>query len=139
VIDAPMKFACLILSQGLFAQFAASEVQTCGRISTGAGLRPSRGAFRAFRLVPLRSASAPIETISPNDAGPSPRNRCLVPGGQTDGSGALPGRPEPFFRLFDTSALETGGQRMWGDVLVASGMMLPALVYGAVLFVNYLQ
>jgi hypothetical protein len=49
------------------------------------------------------------------------------------------GRPGPFFRSFDTSALETGGQRMWGDLLVASGMMLPALVYGAVLFVNYLQ
>jgi hypothetical protein len=42
------------------------------------------------------------------------------------------------FRLVP-SALETGGQRMWGDLLVASGMMLPALVYGAVLFVNYLQ
>jgi hypothetical protein len=36
-------------------------------------------------------------------------------------------------------ALETGGQRMWDDLLVASGMMLPALVYGAILFVNYLQ
>jgi len=35
--------------------------------------------------------------------------------------------------------LEIGGKYMWGDLLVASGMMLPAVVYGAVLFVNYLQ
>jgi hypothetical protein len=35
--------------------------------------------------------------------------------------------------------LESGGQRMWVDLLVASGMMLPAVVYGTVLFVKYLQ
>jgi len=34
---------------------------------------------------------------------------------------------------------ELGGQRMWLDLLVASGLGLPAIVYGSVLFVNYLQ
>ena len=61
------------------------------------------------------------------------------PWGETDGPGALPGRPGPFFRSLKQMALEPAGQRMWVDLLVASGMMLPALVYGAVLFVNYLQ
>jgi hypothetical protein len=31
------------------------------------------------------------------------------------------------------------GQRMWLDLLVASGLSLPALVYGSLLFVNYMQ
>jgi hypothetical protein len=34
---------------------------------------------------------------------------------------------------------ELGGQRMWLDLLVACGSGLPAIVYGSVLFVNYLQ
>jgi len=31
------------------------------------------------------------------------------------------------------------GQRMWLDLLVASGIGLPAMVYGSVLFLNYMQ
>ena len=34
---------------------------------------------------------------------------------------------------------EIGDQRMWLDLLVASGVGLPAIVYGSVLFVHYLQ
>jgi hypothetical protein len=34
---------------------------------------------------------------------------------------------------------ELGGQRMWLDLLVACGLGLPVIVYGSVLFVNYLQ
>jgi hypothetical protein len=34
---------------------------------------------------------------------------------------------------------ELGGQRMWLDLLVASGLGLPAIVYGSVLIVHYLQ
>jgi hypothetical protein len=32
-----------------------------------------------------------------------------------------------------------GGQRMWLDLLVASGIGLPTMVYGSVLFLNYMQ
>ncbi len=35
--------------------------------------------------------------------------------------------------------LQCWGQRMWLDLLVASGIGLPAMVYGSVLFVNYMQ
>jgi phospholipase/lecithinase/hemolysin len=35
--------------------------------------------------------------------------------------------------------LQSWGQRMWLDLLVASGIGLPAIVYGSVLFVNYMQ
>jgi hypothetical protein len=31
------------------------------------------------------------------------------------------------------------GQRMWLDLLVASGLGLPALIYGSLLFVHYMQ
>jgi hypothetical protein len=31
------------------------------------------------------------------------------------------------------------GERMWLDLLVASGIGLPAMVYGSVLFLNYMQ
>jgi hypothetical protein len=31
------------------------------------------------------------------------------------------------------------GQRMWLDLLVASGLGLPALLYGSLLFVTYMQ
>jgi hypothetical protein len=31
------------------------------------------------------------------------------------------------------------GGNMWLDLLVASGMGLPAMVYGSVLFLNYMQ
>jgi hypothetical protein len=34
---------------------------------------------------------------------------------------------------------QLGGQRMWLDLLVASGLGFPAILYGSVLFVNYLQ
>jgi hypothetical protein len=34
---------------------------------------------------------------------------------------------------------QSQGQRMWLDLLVASGLGLPALVYGSVLLVNYMQ
>ena len=32
-----------------------------------------------------------------------------------------------------------GGQRVWLDLLVASGIGLPAMVYGSVLFLSYMQ
>jgi Tfp pilus assembly protein PilN len=31
------------------------------------------------------------------------------------------------------------GQRMWLDLLVAAGLGLPAVLYGTILFANYLQ
>jgi hypothetical protein len=32
-----------------------------------------------------------------------------------------------------------GARHMWLDLLVASGLGLPAMVYGSLLFVNYMQ
>jgi hypothetical protein len=57
-IGGRMMSGFLNLSPGSSAQLAASEVPMCGRISHGTGQQPSAGAFREFRLVPLRSASA---------------------------------------------------------------------------------
>jgi hypothetical protein len=37
------------------------------------------------------------------------------------------------------SIAKPGGQRMWLDLLVASGLGLPAMIYGSVLFLNYMQ
>jgi hypothetical protein len=97
-IGGPTMFGCLILSRGLSAQPAASEVQTCGRISIGISRARSPGAFRKFRLASF--AGAPIGTTSPSDTQPSSRN---MPRSweEADGSGALPGRPGPFLRLCD--------------------------------------
>ena len=53
----------------------------------------------------------------------------------------VPGRPQKSSEsgpMRDRIA-ELGGQRMWLDLLVASGLGLPAIVYGSVLFVHYLQ
>jgi hypothetical protein len=41
-----MMFGCLILSRDLSARLAASEVPTCGRISSGTGQQPSEGVSR---------------------------------------------------------------------------------------------
>jgi hypothetical protein len=37
------------------------------------------------------------------------------------------------------SVAKLGEQRMWLDLLVASGLGLPAIFYGSLLFVNYMQ
>jgi hypothetical protein len=37
------------------------------------------------------------------------------------------------------SVVKPGEQRMWLDLLVASGLGLPAMLYGSLLFVNYMQ
>jgi hypothetical protein len=37
------------------------------------------------------------------------------------------------------SVAKPGEQRMWLDLLVASGLGLPAMLYGSLLFVNYMQ
>jgi hypothetical protein len=43
------------------------------------------------------------------------------------------------FKAQSGESIAKPGARMWLDLLVASGLGLPAMVYGSLLFVNYMQ
>jgi hypothetical protein len=111
--------------------FHSLEGNMCSTVMRGADALPGSKA--------TSRANGPHRKLG--DLG-SDRNGIAVAGPHREGEERQPmmnGHEKSDPAILAMKSIAKPGERMWLDLLVASGIGLPAMVYGSVLFLNYMQ